>query len=105
MSVYVSIRTFLKNPLPPGGLHAEQQNLPKVAAACSLSNQGAAWVWLSAYLLGAGLLQLHPQAAGIPLVVGHQLPQRGERHLVRDKVGADGRALDAEVEDFPLAAG
>ena len=57
------------------------------------------------YLLGAGLLQQHPQAAGGFLVVGDELPQRGEGHLVRDEVRPDGGALDPEVVNFPLAPG
>lgn len=57
------------------------------------------------YLLGAGLLQRHPQAAGVLLVVGDQLSQRGEGDLIRHEVGPDGGALDPEVVHLPLAAG
>lgn len=34
------------------------------------------------YLLGAGLLQQHPQAAGGFLVIGDQLSQRSEGDLI-----------------------
>lgn len=57
------------------------------------------------HLLSTGLLQQHPQAAVVPLVVGDELAQRGEGDLLRHKVGPDGRALDPEVEHLPLAAG
>ncbi len=56
------------------------------------------------YLLGAGLLQQHAQAAGILLVVGDQLSQRRKGHLIWHKVCADGGALDPEVEHFSLTA-
>lgn len=34
------------------------------------------------YLLSAGLLQQHPEAAGVLLVVGDELSQRGEGDLI-----------------------
>lgn len=56
------------------------------------------------YLLSAGLLQSHTQAARVLLVVGDELSQRCEGDLIRHKVRADGRALDPEVVHLPLAA-
>lgn len=63
-------------------------------------------VFLSvSYLLGTGLLQWHPQAAGVFLVVGDEFAECGEGDLVWDEVRANGGALDPEVVHFPLTAG
>lgn len=59
---------------------------------------------LMSYLLSAGLLQRHAQAARVLLVVGDELSQRREGDLIRHEVRADGRALDPEVVHLPLAA-
>lgn len=60
---------------------------------------------MAPHLLSTRLLQQHSQAAVVLLVVGDELAQCGEGDLIRHKVRPDGRALDPEVEHFPLAAG
>lgn len=59
----------------------------------------------ASYLLGARLLQQHPHAVRVSLVVGDELCQRGKRDFIWDKVCTNGRALDPEVVHFPLASG
>lgn len=83
---------------------AKGQGRTRVSESPQDQKESEAAVLVLPYLLSTGFLQQNPQAARVPLVVGHQLPQRGEGDLVGHEVGADGRALDAEVEDLPLAA-